>query len=111
MLAPCEGTLLRVFVGDSDRFEGKPLHEAIVRKAKENGLAGATVLKAVMGFGRRSVLKSAKLLELSSNMPLVIEIVDEEAKIEGFLKELAKMGGIGLVTMERLDVLRYEAGE
>jgi uncharacterized protein len=111
MDAPCQGTLLRIFIGDSDRFEGKPLHEAIVAKARERGLAGATVLKAVSGFGRNSVLRSAKLLELSTNLTLVIEIVDSEEGIKSFLPELKRMGGIGLLTMEKVDVLRYEAGE
>lgn len=111
MEAPCQGTLLRVFIGDSDRFEGKPLHEAIVLKARQLGLAGATVLKASMGFGKNSVLRSAKMLELSTNMPLVVEIVDDEPKIKELLKELGKMGKLGLVTMEKVEVLRYEAGE
>jgi uncharacterized protein len=111
MDAPCQGTLLRIFIGDSDRFEGKALHEAIVLKARERGLAGATVLKASMGFGRNSVLRSAKLLTLSTNLPMVVEIVDEESRIKAFLPELAKMGKLGLVTMEKVEVLRYEAGE
>lgn len=111
MDAPCKGTLLRVFMGDSDRFEGKPLHEAIVLKAKAHGLAGATVLRAVMGFGKNSVLRSAKLLTLSTNLPMVVEIVDCEERIKSFLPELGKMGKLGLVTMEKVDVLRYEAGE
>lgn len=111
MDAPCKGTLLRVFIGDSDRFGGKPLHEAIVLKAREHGLAGATVLKAAMGFGKNSVLHSAKLLTLSTNMPIVVEIVDEEERIKGFLPELGKMGKLGLVTMEKVDVLSYGAGE
>ena len=109
MDAPCQGTLLRIFIGDAARFEGRPLHEAIVLKAKERGLAGATVLKAVMGFGKDGVLRSSKLLELAMDLPLVVEIVDDEAKIKEFLPELGKMGKLGLVTMERIEVLRYEA--
>ena len=111
MDAPCQGTLLRIFLGDSDRLNGRPLHEAIVLKARERGLAGASVMRASMGFGRRSIIKSSKLLELSTNLPLVIEIVDTEERIKAFLPELKGVGAIGLITMEKVEVLRYEAGE
>ena len=80
-------------------------------KAKEKGLAGATVLKAAMGFGKNSILRSSKLLTISTKLPLVLEIVDDEAKIKEFLPELRKMGPLGLVTMETVEVLHYEAGE
>jgi hypothetical protein len=79
-------------------------------KAREKGLAGASVVKASMGFGKNSVLRSAKILTLSTNLPMLVEIVDLEDRIKAFLPELAKMGKLGLVTMEKVEVLRYEAG-
>jgi PII-like signaling protein len=105
MDAPCQGTLLRIFLNDSDRHEGKPLHEAILLKARERGLAGATVLRAAMGFGKKSVLKSAKLLDISASLPLVIEIIDTEERVKSFLPDLASLRPLGLVTMERVEVL------
>jgi PII-like signaling protein len=104
---PTEAKLLRIFHGEADRFEGKPLHEAIVLKAREMGLAGATVLRGPMGFGKSSRLHTAKILRLSEDLPLVIEIVDAEAKIDAFLPVLDAMMGSGLVTIEKVTVLRY----
>ena len=111
MTLPEEGKLLRIFIGESDRWEHKPLYEAIVLKARELGLAGATVLRGPMGFGANSRLHTAKILRLSEDLPLIIEIVDEEAKIDAFLPVLDTMMGGGLVTLEKVRVLRYRHGK
>ncbi len=110
MDAPCQGTLARVFIGSDELYEGKPLYEAIVLKARDAGLAGANVIKAVMGFGRDRQIRSAKLLTISTNLPLVIEIVDSEGRMKAFLPELLKMAGGALVTVERIEVLQSETG-
>lgn len=102
-----DAVLLRIFFGEGDRFEGKPLYEAVVLKAREMHLAGATVLRGPMGFGHSSRLHTSKILRLSEDLPLVIEIVDDEAKIEAFLPVLDGMMGSGLVTIEKVKVLRY----
>jgi len=107
MQIPHEAVLLRIFIGESDRWEHKPLHEAIVLKARELHLAGATVLRGAMGFGKSSRLHTSKILRLSMDLPLVIEIVDSEEKINAFLPELDKMIGGGLVTLERVKVIEY----
>ena len=99
--------LLRIFIGESDRWEHKPLYEAIVLKARELHLAGATVLRGPMGFGKSSRLHTAKILRLSMDLPLVIEIVDGEERINAFLPELDKMIGGGLVTVEKVRVIEY----
>lgn len=104
---PSEAKLLRIFFGEADRFEGKPLCEAIVLKAREMGLAGATVLRGPMGFGKSSRLHTSKILRLSEDLPLLIEIVDGEDKIDAFLPILDAMMGSGLVTLEKVTVLRY----
>ena len=109
MNTPEEGSLLRIFVGESDRFGHHPLYEAIVLKAREHGLAGATVLRGVMGFGKNSVIHTAKILRLSEDLPMVIEIVDSSAKIEAFLPLLNEMVADGLVTVERVRVLHYQS--
>jgi len=101
------GYLIRVFVGESDRAGHLPLYEAIVRKARECGLAGATVLRGLMGFGRHSVLHTAKVLRLSEDLPMVIEIVDSLDKIEEFLPVLDSMVKDGLVTLEKVQVIHY----
>jgi PII-like signaling protein len=101
------GYLIRVFVGESDRAGHLPLYEAIVRKARECGLAGATVLRGLMGFGRHSVLHTAKVLRLSEDLPMVIEIVDSLEKIEEFLPVLDSMVADGLVTLEKVRVIHY----
>jgi uncharacterized protein len=103
-----DAILLRIFIGESDRFEHGPLHEGIVLKAREMGLAGATVLRGPMGFGRSSHLHTAKILRLSMDLPMVIEIVDTENKIDAFLPVLNAMMGGGLVTLEKVKVIRYE---
>lgn len=101
------GVLLRVFVGDSDRFEGKPLYEAVVQKVRELGLAGATVLRGVEGFGANSVVHRATMLEYSTDLPIVVEIVDTEEKVKLLLPHLEAMVGEGMITMEYVVVLMY----
>src|SRR6201996_539162 len=104
---PTDATLLRIFIGDADRHDGRPLYEAIVLKAREMHLAGATVLKSPMGFGHHSRLHTAKILQLSTDLPMVIEIVDEPPKIEAFLPVLDEMMDGGLVTLEKGRVIHY----
>lgn len=111
MNLPQKGRLLRIFVGENDRFAGRPLPEAIVEAARERGLAGATVLKGYLGFGRSSRLHTAKILRLSSDLPIVIEIVDEAAKIDEFLPVVDSMIGDGLVTVENVEVFLYRGGK
>jgi len=110
MNLPNESLLLRIFIGESDQFEGKPLYEAIVLKAREQHLAGATVLRGPMGYGHSSRLHRSNFLEISEDLPIVIEIVDEEVKIEAFRPFLREMMGSGLVTLEKVKVLRYGNG-
>lgn len=107
MKIPQQATLLRIFIGESDRFDGVALHEAIVLKAREMHLAGATVLRGPMGYGLSSRLHTAKILRLSEDLPLVIEIVDSEDNINRFLPELETMMSSGLVTLEKVQVLKY----
>jgi PII-like signaling protein len=107
---PGDALLLRVFVGESDRWHHQPLYEAIVLKARERHLAGATVLRAAMGFGKSSTLHTAKILRLSMDLPLVIEIIDTEEKIQAFMPELEAMMQGGLVTLEKVRVVAYRAG-
>src|SRR3954468_18255392 len=111
MNIPSEATLLRIFIGESDRWQHQPLYEAIVLKARELHLAGATVLRGPMGFGKSSRLHTAKILRLSMDLPLVIEIVDAEEKIQNFLPVLNGMMKGGLVTLEKVRVIHYEAGQ
>ncbi len=110
MEIPQESLLLRIFIGESDRWERKPLYEAIVLKARECHLAGATVLRGSMGFGKTSRLHTSKILRLSGDLPLIIEIVDSEEKINAFLPVLDRMMGGGLVTLEKARVLHYRTG-
>jgi PII-like signaling protein len=111
MNLPNEATLLRIFLGESDRWKHQPLYEAIVLKAREMHLAGATVLRGPMGFGKSSRLHTAKILRLSMDLPVVIEIVDAEDKIQAFLPTLDEMMKGGLVTLEKVKVIHYRAGE
>jgi len=111
MELPHESVLLRVFIGESDRWEGRPLYEAIVLLARAQHLAGATVLRGAMGFGKSSRLHTTKLLRLSMDLPLVIEVVDSEEKIQAFLPVLDTMMGGGLVTLEKVKVIDYRAVE
>jgi len=108
MQLPEDAVLLRIFLGESDRYQHRPLYEAIVLKARELQLAGATVLRGPMGFGKSSHLHTAKILRLSMDLPIVIEIVDTEQKVNAFLPALDEMMGGGLVTLERAKVIRYQ---
>jgi PII-like signaling protein len=110
-MLPKDGKLLRIFIGESDKHEGGPLYEWIVRKARERGLAGATVLRGLEGFGAHSHLHTAKVLRLSTDLPVVIEIVDTEEKIEAFLPEIDAAIAEGLVTLEKVEVRFYRSGE
>ena len=107
MQMPKQATLLRIFIGENDKFDGRPLYEAIVTKAREIQLAGVTVLRGPMGFGKSSLIHTDKILRLSMDLPLVIEIVDSEEKINGFLPVLDGMMDSGLVTLEKVQVLQY----
>ena len=105
------GKLLRIFIGESDRWHHQPLYEGIVLKARELGLAGATVLRGPMGFGANSHLHTAKILRLSLDLPIVIEIVDSEEKIKRLLPHLDSMVLEGLVTLEDVQILKYRANQ
>ena len=107
MTLPTEGKLLRIIIGEADRWQGRPLYEAIVEEARRRGMAGATAWKGFMGFGKHSRLHTAKILRLSEDLPVIIEIVDAPEKIEAFLPELDRMVGEGLVTVERAEVILY----
>jgi uncharacterized protein len=107
MQVPKDAMLLRIFLGESDKAGHRPLYEEIVLKAREAHLAGATVLRGPMGFGHSSTLHTAKILRLSEDLPMVIEIVDAEDKIRAFLDEIEPIMGAGLITLERVHVLRY----
>jgi PII-like signaling protein len=107
MQIPKQAVLLRIFIGEDDKAGTSPLYEAIVLKAREMHLAGATVLRGPMGFGASSPLHTAKILRLSEDLPLVIEIVDSEDKIDAFLPVLDGMMSSGLITLEKVQVLQY----
>ena len=107
MQIPKDAMLLRIFIGESDRWEHQPLYEAIVMKARERHLAGATVLRGPMGFGAASRIHTAKILRLSMDLPMVIEIVDTEEKVKTMLPFLDEMMGGGLVTLEKIKVIHY----
>lgn len=109
MKIPEQGCLLRILIGESDRWHGKPAYEAIVLKAREAGLAGATVLKGVMGFGAHSRLHTFKILRLSEDMPIIIEIVDSEEKINAFIPQIDQIVEEGLITLEPLRVIKDRA--
>lgn len=107
MQIPKQALLLRIFIGENDQVDGRPLYEAIVLKAREMHLAGATVLRGPMGYGQSSRLHTAKILRLSEDLPLLIEIVDGEEQINAFLPVLERLMGSGLVTLEKVQVLQY----
>ena len=107
MKLPYESQLLRIFVGESDHYHGHPLYEVIVQRAREKGMAGATVLHGMMGFGAHSRMHTQKILRLSEDLPVVIEIVDKPERIEAFLPELDEMITEGLVTLEKVKVITY----
>ncbi len=109
MQLPEEVELLRIFIGESDRHEGRPLYEAIVLEARRRGMAGATVLRGIMGFGADSRMHTAKILRLSEDLPIIVEIVDKPDRIEGFLPAVDSMMQEGLVTLERARVMMYRS--
>jgi hypothetical protein len=111
MMLPKDGKLLRIFIGENDRYQGAPLYEWIVRRAREHGLAGATVLRGLEGFGAHSRLHTAKVLRLSTDLPIVIEIVDTADKIEAFLPAIDDAIGEGLATLEKVEVRLYRSGK
>ncbi len=111
MKLPYESQLLRVFIDETDHYHGKPLYKAIVEKSREMGMAGATVLHGVMGYGAHSRMHTAGILRLSESLPVVIEIVDKPERMDAFLPELDAMVGEGLVTLENVKVIAYRHGE
>ena len=110
MKIPADGKLLRIFIGEQDKWQGQPLYEAIVHLAKKDGLAGATALKGFLGFGAKSRMHTTKLLRLSEDLPIIIEMVDSEEKINKFLPLLDPMVKEGLITLEKVNVIMYRAG-
>ena len=109
MKIPAEGKLLRIFIGEADKWQGQPLYEAIVHLAKKEGMAGATAIKGFMGFGCKSHMHTAKLLRLSEDLPIIVEIVDSDEKINKFLPHLDQMVKEGLITLEKVNVVMYRA--
>lgn len=110
MKLPGEAELLRIFVGESDKYGGKPLYQAIVEEARRRGMAGATVFRGDLGFGVHSRLHTAKVLRLSEDLPMVVEIVDKPERIAAFLPDLDKMVEEGLITIEKVRVIAYRHG-
>lgn len=106
-----DGTLLRIFIGEHDRWHGKPLYEAIVTTCREAGLAGATVLRGIEGFGAESHLHTARILRLSEDLPIVIEVVDTQENIDRILPQLDQMMSDGMVTTEKVHVVTYRAAK
>jgi uncharacterized protein len=111
MKLPADGKLLRIFIGEKDKWNGQSLHEAIIKIAREKGMAGATAIKGFMGFGAHSRMHTAKLLELSEDLPIIIEIVDSEEKINAFIPNIDEMVKDGLVTLEKANVVMYRAAQ
>ena len=109
MKIPQDGYLLRIFIGESDHWHGKPLYEAIVLKARELHMGGATVLRGPMGFGAHSRLHTTKILRLSEDLPMIVEIVDGKDKIDMLMPHIDEMVEEGLVTLERVQVIKYRA--
>lgn len=110
MVLPENGKLLRLFLGENDRHEGMLLHEWIIRRAREEGLAGATVIRGIAGFGAHSRMHTAKILRLSADLPIIVEIVDTEEKIEAFLPLVDEAIPEGMATVERVQVRFYRSG-
>jgi len=110
MEIPCEVDLLRVFVGELQKFEGKPVYEAIVEAAKERGLMGATVLRGMLGYGAHCKLHTAKVLMLSEDLPMIVEIVDTTERIAEFIPLITKMNHKGLITLEKIQIIAYNCG-
>jgi uncharacterized protein len=111
MNTPSEGELLRIFIGESDRHAGRPLYEAIVEEARKRGMAGATVIRGVLGFGAHSRIHTAKVLRLSEDLPMVVEIVDSAERIEAFIPDLDRMMDEGMVTVEKVRVIVYRGSK
>ena len=111
MILPEQGQLLRIFIGESDHYQGKPLYEWIVLKARESGLAGATVIRGIEGFGAASRIHTAKILRLSEDLPLIIEIVDTAQKIEDFIPQIDMAITEGLATLENVNIRLYRSGK
>jgi len=111
MILPEQGQLLRIFIGESDHYKGKPLYEWIVLKAREAGLAGATVIRGIEGFGAASRIHTAKILRLSEDLPLIIEIVDTAQKIEAFIPQIDMAITEGLATLENVNIRLYRSGK
>lgn len=111
MVLPEEGSLLRIFIGESDRYQGKPLYEWLVMMARERGLAGATVLRGIMGYGLRSRIHTTKVLRLSQDLPIVVEIVDTESNLEQFLEQIDEAVKEGLATLEKARIRFYRNDE
>jgi PII-like signaling protein len=109
MKIPSDGKLLRIFIGEQDKWNGKPLYEEIILLAKKQGMAGATAIKGFMGFGAKSHMHTTKLLRLSEDLPIIIEIVDSEEKINQFIPQIDEMVSEGLVTLEKANVIVYRA--
>lgn len=107
MKLPSEAEILRIFIGESDKYNGRPLYEAIVEEARKSGMAGATVTRGVLGFGAHSRIHTAKILRLSEDLPLIVEIIDKPERIEAFLPGLDKMVEEGLITVEKVRVVAY----
>ena len=105
-----QGLLVRIYIGESDKHDGIPLYEAIVLRLRERGLAGATVLRGIEGFGAHAHLHTTRLLRLSEDLPILIEVVDSEERIRSVLPELNEMVGDGLITLERVEVIAYRSG-
>jgi len=110
MKTPSDGKLLRIFIGEADKWNGKPLYQEIIELAKKKGMAGATAIKGFMGFGCKSHMHTTKLLRLSEDLPIIIEIVDSDEKIVQFIGDLDNMVSEGLITIEKVNVIMYRAG-
>jgi len=111
MMLPEEGYLLRIFIGESDRHEGHPLFEWLVKQAREQGLAGATVIRGIQGFGAHSRVHAAKIMRLSADLPIIVEIVDTREKIEAFLPTVDAGVPEGLATLEKVRIRLYRTGK
>ncbi len=110
MMIEGRGLLVRIYIGESDKHDGMPLYEAIVLRLRERGLAGATVLRGIEGFGAHAHLHTTRLLRLSEDLPILIEVVDSEERIRAVLPELNEMVGDGLITLEKIEVIAYRSG-
>jgi len=111
MVLPEHGHLLRIFIGESDKYDGKPLYEWIIRKARENGIAGATVLRGIEGFGAHSRIHTSKILRLSEDLPIIIEIVDTLEKIDNFIPLIDDAIDEGMATIEDVEIRFYRSGK